>query len=163
MPFCPSCGEKLVENALFCSTCGKSTMMPVAPLSIPKPKKRWLKALVGGIIAFVVVFMVLAIIISYLSNTGITSPTEPVRHAYVTVAVSNDDWYGSRSCSVYIDGDLKETYSIAAMSLHEFSLDVSWRGSTLHNAEVKVYSSGSTQTKTVTVQDGGSVDVTFGI
>jgi hypothetical protein len=166
MAFCPNCGEKLTESAFFCSNCGKATATALAltvPSPVMKPKKKLVKVVAGIVVALVVSFVVLGVLISYLTNTEIASPTEPVRYADIRVTVSNDDLFGSKSYSIYIDGDLKETDTIGGLATHEFSIGFSWRGAAIHNADVMVFEGGSPHVKVITVEDGGSGHVSFRI
>jgi hypothetical protein len=138
-------------------------MATVTPPSIPRPKRKWLKTIAIVTIVLVTAFILLGVLISLLTDTGFTSPTEPVRTANIRVTVFNDDWMGSKSYSIYIDGNLMKTDTIGGMAIHEFPIEFNWRGGTLHSTEVMVFSDGGTYTKTITVEDGGTGEATFTI
>lgn len=161
--FCQKCGGSLGEKSEFCEKCGLKIGQPENRVTETKAKRRWPKIAVGVAVAIVVAFVSLGILISLLSGTNFTSPTDPVRSANITVLVSNDNLFSSKSCSVYIDGDLEDSGSIGPLSTEQFMLQVSWRGSTLHNAEVMVFSGGDSDTKTITLEDGGSGTLRFTI
>lgn len=126
--FCQKCGAELGEKAEFCEKCGVRTGQPENRVAKPKAKRRWPKVAVWATIAIVVVFVSLGVLISLLSGTSFTSPTERVCSANITVLVSNDNLFSSESCSIYIDGDLEESNSIEPFSTEQFILQVSWRG-----------------------------------
>jgi hypothetical protein len=163
MGYCPNCGEKLVDSALFCSTCGKPTIMGVTPSSTPirpSPKGSWLKVTVGIVVALFVALLVILLLFRASESGGLPWQS---RSGTLELTLFNDDWLSSRSYSVHIDGKMETSGTLNALTTGHLTITVYWNGDSTHLCTIEVYSEGVRSATTSWLTDGMTASVALTI
>lgn len=104
--FCPNCGKEVSENSKFCIFCGKSTANSTAvsepqKVTSTKPKRKVLPAILIGIGAFLISFLIIAPIVANSFQSGSDSSTTPQsQYTFPTIVDSNENTYSDTERAV---------------------------------------------------------------
>lgn len=156
--YCLNCGAGLPEGARFCQECGKETARQPEtirpPLGKAEKKLRWpIAVTVIGVIIIMVLLIV--VLLSYAqSDGGGGVPWVQTYSGTVELTLFNDDWTGTRSYSVYADGDYEVSGTLDALTTAHRTFQVSWTGGSQHQCTIVLYSDGARNTQTTWLTDG---------
>jgi len=158
MNFCPNCGTKLPENAVFCSECGKPLTKTAQPQPAAKPKKKPLISIKRLLVLSVGVAAIMLLInfidglhcdYSSCDNAAVKGSDYCYNHKCALDSCDNSRAYNSNYCYYH-----KTLYDTAADSSNNSSANLKF-------TNVKVTHNSSYTVATGTVTNKGTKKVTF--